>query len=100
MPTDSRLFGLYRHAGVCGKKSDTAEFQDKLTGVLIGLARTTEGTESLVNEATDKLMIEELFTTFTNVNFNNKAISALIEKVEAEKEYNHHPKSDFLLIAC
>ena len=25
--------------GVCGKKADTAEIQDKLTGSLIGLAR-------------------------------------------------------------
>lgn len=31
------------NAGVCGKKSDTALLQDKLTGALIGLARATEG---------------------------------------------------------
>ena len=73
-------------AGVCGKKADTAELQDKLTGALIGLARATEGNESLVNEATDKLVIEGLFTTITNVNFNNETISALIQKVEEEKE--------------
>ena len=32
-------------AGVCGKKADTAELQDKLTGALIGLARAVEGDE-------------------------------------------------------
>ena len=58
-------------SGVCGKKSDTAELQDKLTGALIDLARATEGNEELVTEETDKLVIESLFTTVTNVNFNN-----------------------------
>ena len=28
-------------SGVCGKKEDTADLQDKLTGILIGLARHT-----------------------------------------------------------
>lgn len=74
------------NAGVCGKKADTAELQDKLTGALIGLARATEGNENLVNENTDRLVLEGLFTTITNVNFNNETITALIERVEAEKE--------------
>ena len=73
-------------SGVCGKKADTAELQDQLTGALIGLARATEGNEALVNETTDRLVLEGLFTTITNVNFNNEPISALIKKIEAEKE--------------
>lgn len=74
------------NAGVCSKKADTAELQDKLTGALIGLARATESNENLVNENTDRLVLKGLFTTITNVNFNNEAITALIERVEAEKE--------------
>ena len=73
-------------AGVCGKRADTAGLQDKLTGTLIGLARAVEGNEGLVTEATDKLVLEGLFTTVTNVNFNNDTISALIQKIWAEKE--------------
>ena len=73
-------------SGVCGKKADTAELQDQLTGALIGLARATEGNEALINETTDRLVLEGLFTTITNVNFNNETISALIKKIEAEKE--------------
>ena len=73
-------------SGVCGKKANIAELQDKLTGTLIGLARATEGNETLVTEATDRLVIEGLFTTVTNVNFNNDTISSLIEKIEEEKE--------------
>ena len=73
-------------AGVCGKKADTAGLQDKLTGALIGLARATEGNEDLVTADTHKLVLEALFTTITNVNFNNETINALIGRVEAEKE--------------
>ncbi len=73
-------------AGVCGKKADTAELQDKLTGALIGLARATEGNEDLVAETTDQIVLEGLFTTVTNVNFNNETIRALIQKIEAEKQ--------------
>ena len=67
-------------AGVCGKKADTAELQDKLTGALIGLARATEGNEDLVAETTDQIVLEGLFTTVTNVNFNNETIRALIRR--------------------
>ena len=78
--------GCTGNAGVCGKKADTAELQDQLTGALIGLARATEGNEHLVTEETNSLVVESLFTTLTNVSFDNEAISALIRRVEAEKQ--------------
>ena len=68
-------------AGVCGKKADTAVLQDALTGALIGLARAVEGNEHQVNEGTRRLLMEGLFTTVTNVNFNNETITALTERV-------------------
>ncbi len=74
------------NAGACGKKADTAILQDKLTGALIGLARSIEGNEDLVIPETNKLIIESLFTTITNVNFDNNKISYLIEKIRLEKE--------------
>ena len=73
-------------AGVCGKKADTAKLQDELTGALIGLARSAEGNMHLLTERTDDLVIEGLFTTITNVNFNNETITALIQRVEDEKK--------------
>lgn len=73
-------------AGVCGKKADTSELQDKLTGALIGLARASEGNEHLISADTDRIVLEGLFTTVTNVNFNNETINALIERVEEEKQ--------------
>ena len=72
-------------AGVCEKKADTAELQDKLTGALIGLARATEGNPDMVTPTTDKLVLEGLFATITNVNFNNETINELIQRVDQEK---------------
>lgn len=71
-------------AGVCGKKADTAALQDELTGALIGLARTTDGNTE-PDENTYKVMIQGLFMTVTNVNFDNEAISEQIELVRKEK---------------
>lgn len=86
-------------AGVCGKKADTAGLQDKLTGALIGLARAAVGDESLVTETTDSFVLEGLFATITNVNFNNDTISALIQKIRAEKE-RLAPNCSGCLSAC
>lgn len=70
--------------GVCGKQSDTANFQDELIGALIGLAKTVNGAPT--SESTDTLVIEGLFTTITNVSFNDKTIKAFTDKVNKEKE--------------
>lgn len=78
--------GCMGNAGVCGKKADTAELQDKLTGALIGLTRAAKENEHLVSATTDKIVVESLFATITNVNFNNDSISALIQRVEEEKQ--------------
>ncbi len=69
-------------AGVCGKQSDTALLQDKLTGALIGLARAAGGNPT---KATHRAMISGLFTTVTNVNFDNEAINQKIAEVVFEK---------------
>lgn len=68
--------------GVCGKKADTANFQDKLTGKLIALAKSANGKAT---KETDKLIIDGLFTTVTNVNFNNQTLNALCDKIDSER---------------
>lgn len=70
-------------AGVCGKSADTAKLQDELTGALIGLARATEGIE--VPDSVYQVVIDGLFTTLTNVSFDNKSILEMTEKARAEK---------------
>ncbi len=76
--------GCTGKAGVCGKKSETAQLQDELTGALIGLARTTNG-DTTPTAHTYFTIIEGLFTTVTNVSFDDAAIKRQIEKTEAEK---------------
>ena len=77
--------GCTGNAGVCGKKADTAQLQDELTGALIGLARATEGT-AVPTQTTYQVMLEGLFTTITNVSFDNEAINNMMKKVREEKE--------------
>ncbi len=76
--------GCTGKAGVCGKTAHTARLQDQLTGALIGLARATDGGSALT-ENTWKILVEGLFTTVTNVNFNDETIGHQIERVQAEK---------------
>ncbi len=77
--------GCKGNAGVCGKKSDTANLQDKLTGALIGLARTIADGNAKPTDSTYRTIIDGLFTTVTNVNFDNAAIQRQIELVHTEK---------------
>ena len=76
--------GCTGKAGVCGKIAEVAELQDQLTGALVGLSRAVDNAPD-ANEGTWRLMIEGLFTTVTNVNFNEKTIRDLIDRVHAEK---------------
>ncbi len=76
--------GCFR-TGVCGKQPETANLQDELIYGLIRLAlaaRQSGQTSPLAS----RLMIDGLFTTLTNVNFDNKAISQLIARVKAAEQ--------------
>ena len=77
--------GCTGNAGACGKKADTARLQDELTGALISLARAVDGSTA-ISKRTGQIIIEGLFTTVTNVNFDNASIENMIQKVRAEKE--------------
>jgi hydroxylamine reductase len=82
----ARCTGCTGNTGVCGKSANTARLQDELTGALIGLARATEGNEQLVTEEMNQLVLEGLFTTITNVNFNDETLKLLIDKIEDTKK--------------
>lgn len=69
--------------GVCGKKADTANLQDELIGALIGLARAVKSGNHTAH--TDELILKGLFTTITNVNFNNITIKKMKTEIEKEK---------------
>ena len=80
----ARGTGCAGNAGVCGKKESTANYQDELTSALIGLARAVcaKGATKL----SDELMLKGLFTTITNVSFNDETLGALISEIEKEKK--------------
>lgn len=76
-------------AGVCGKSAMTAKLQDTLTGTLIALANTAACSNknsnrnlsaSLVDEI-NHLILEGLFTTITNVNFDDASIKDLTARI-------------------
>lgn len=76
--------GCIGRMGVCGKLANVAHLQDALTGALIGLARLIQqGAQA--DKAVWKLMIDALFTTITNVNFYDRTVIEMINKVHAEK---------------
>ena len=70
-------------AGVCGKTEDVALLQDELTKELIGLACAYKG--KTPTDRAVRLMLEGMFTTVTNVNFDAQSIDALAAAVKAEK---------------
>ena len=58
--------------GVCGKQPDTAHLQDALVCRLIRLAEVCRQREEYPPEVT-RLLADGLFTTLTNVNFDNSS---------------------------
>ena len=78
--------GCTGNMGVCGKSADTAQIQDQLTGALIGLSRSTEGNAHKLSYTTASVVVEGLFATLTNVNFDNEALLRILQSVEEEKK--------------
>ena len=72
-------------AGVCGKQPSTAILQDELVYELIKLAEASKMKDHYSKEAT-RLIIDGLFTTLTNVNFDNASIKDFTNRVIAERK--------------
>lgn len=85
--------GCTGRAGVCGKSAGAAKLQDALTGALIGLARTCQ--HAAPTDQTYRLLIEGLFTTVTNVNFDAATIQAMVDAVHTEKARLGGTDSDY-----
>lgn len=71
--------------GVCGKQPDTARLQDELVIALIRLAEAVQE-KGVRTRETDRLLIDGLFTTLTNVNFDNQAIQGVIDRAVEERK--------------
>ena len=68
--------------GVCGKKPEVANKHDELTCALVGLARAAGS--SSAGKTSDELLMQGLFATVTNVNFDPARIEELKNRVTAE----------------
>ena len=68
--------------GVCGKQPTTANLQDELIYELIRLAEAAKENRS---KLADRLIPDGLFTTLTNVNFDDRAIKELTQRVVNER---------------
>ena len=77
-----------KQQGFCGKTVDISNLQDDLTSRTIEFANCADITEQNTN-----LIIKSLFTTITNVNFDDKSINELIQKIEEKIPCN----SDFAI---
>lgn len=68
--------------GVCGKDAIVSNIQDDLTAALIDLAWVYDSKKPSIEA--DVLMMEGLFTTVTNVNFDESIVAELIKKINQE----------------
>ncbi len=76
--------GCTGKAGVCGKPDYVANHQDELLGALVGLARARKDNKR--TKSSDIAMIEALFTTITNVSFDDGSVQSMTEKVRHAKK--------------
>lgn len=83
--------GCTGRAGVCGKSASTAGLQDELTGALIGLAQSLKYTPR--TPEIDRLILEGLFTTVTNVSFNDETLRQLIDRIDETGTHEHYAMS-------
>lgn len=70
--------------GICGKQPEVSNKQDELTCALVGLSRAAAG--KAPSEEADRLIMQGLFATITNVNFDGNRIDELKALVKAEKD--------------
>lgn len=74
--------------GMCGKDAPTAAIQDLLIYALKGLSAYSSQARALglVDAQTDRMLVDGLFATITNANFDAEAIKNRIEKVLQKRD--------------
>ena len=74
-----------RNIGVCGKVASTANLQDKIVSALVNLAVNAERNEKHTN-----MIINGLFMTVTNVNFDDDFLQVYLDIIE-NANYTSNP---------
>ncbi len=69
-------------SGVCGKKGEVADLQDKLIYVLksISFYNLKARAAGLNEEATDRFLLDSFFATLTNTNFDKREMEILLKE--------------------
>lgn len=70
-------------AGVCGKKAPTANLQDRLLGKTVALAKASLGKG---DREAERLIVNSLFVTITNVNFDDPDIERWCNELDAMRK--------------
>ena len=73
--------------GVCGKLAPVADLQDHVIYALRLLSRTAlkARAKGVIEQDTDDFTVRALFSTLTNVNFDNAALHAILAEVVAAR---------------
>lgn len=73
-------------AGVCGKQPQSADLQDEIIAKIKELAFHVNKLrkEGLIKKEADKAMIEGLFTTVTNVNFDDERLAKVKANIQGQ----------------
>ena len=74
--------------GVCGKEPETSSLQDLLIYQIKGISYlANEGRKAdIKDDSVDRFVMEALFTTVTNVNFDNESIEKILHQGEEVKK--------------
>ncbi len=74
--------------GVCGKQPDAAALQDLIVYALRGLALVAlkAREKGVADKTVDRLSAKALFTTLTNVNFDNEPLTNVLKDVVAARD--------------
>ena len=87
--------------GICGKPAEVAELQDMLINTLKGMAYRTEVSKAHYDlEKIDALIIDSLFSTITNVNFDPLHFQKAVDEALALRDSIIVDEVDSLPEAC
>ena len=80
--------GCAMKTGVCGKDDRTSVLQDLLVHAITGIAIYGKMARDLgvIDKSVDNFVIEGLFTTVTNVNFDPERLAGIIAEASAAKK--------------
>ncbi len=75
-------------AGVCGKNEETADLQDLVIHLTEGIASIAHAlrAKGIIDKALDQSVVEALFTTVTNVNFDPARLRTVIARMAELKK--------------